>query len=102
MSYPKASTSALSALQLSDAWRGLVQDLLGAAIDVTARTVRAGTEVWCSDTQYPRILTEMVNGKAERRCACFEKMGWNDMRQVYRDCKPDAHRCKVQDDQAKL
>jgi hypothetical protein len=44
---------------------------------------------------YPRLLTEMVGGRAEQRCACFEQRGWSNLRKVYEGCKPDAHRCKL-------
>lgn len=51
--------------------------------------------MWCDDGQYPRELTEMVGGKAEQRCACFEQPGWSNLRKVYPACEPSAHRCKL-------
>lgn len=62
----------------------------------------AGTEVWCEEDKYPRLLTEVIHGIQEQRCACFARVGWNDMRQVYRGCKPDAHRCSINEEQARV
>jgi hypothetical protein len=66
-------------------------------IEKTALTVAfdAGSEVWCDDTSYPRLLTEMINGKAEQRCACFKTLGWSDLRKVYDGCNADSHRCGI-------
>jgi hypothetical protein len=39
--------------------------------------------VWCDGGRYPRKLyVNMVNGQPNWRCACFEELGWSDIRQV--------------------
>jgi hypothetical protein len=55
----------------------------------------AGSEVWCDGELYPRLLTEMIHGKAEHRCACFKERGWSDLRRLYPDCAPTLHRCNL-------
>lgn len=57
---------------------------------------RAGAEVWCDGELYPRLLTETINGVAESRCACFQEVGWSNLRKLYRGCHPEKHRCKLQ------
>jgi len=66
-------------------------------------TAAEGGRVWCAEG-YPRLLTEYVDGglpkdtterKSTQRCACFDSVGWSDMRKVYRGCKPDAQSCAV-------
>lgn len=64
-------------------------------MQLTMSRLNAGSEVWCEKDMYPRLLTEMVGGIAEQRCACFEQRGWSNLRNVYPGCSPDAHRCKL-------
>lgn len=51
--------------------------------------------MWCDGGAYPRILTEMIHGKREERCACFAERGWSELRRLYPACAPDAHRCNT-------
>jgi hypothetical protein len=52
--------------------------------------------VWCDGDAYPRkVFTQLPGGKPTTKCACFEDLGWSDIRQIYPDCAPDAHSCKV-------
>eukprot|EP00193_Tetraselmis_chui_P001762 CAMPEP_0177752152 /NCGR_PEP_ID=MMETSP0491_2-20121128/764_1 /TAXON_ID=63592 /ORGANISM="Tetraselmis chuii, Strain PLY429" /LENGTH=295 /DNA_ID=CAMNT_0019267331 /DNA_START=72 /DNA_END=959 /DNA_ORIENTATION=+ len=66
-------------------------------------TAAEGGQVWCNEG-YPRLLVEYEESllpkdgqarKAKERCACFETVGWSDLRKVYKGCKPDAQSCKV-------
>jgi hypothetical protein len=38
---------------------------------------------------------DMQRGRATWRCACFEELGWSDVRKVYVGCEPDAHSCST-------
>ncbi|KAL6751547.1 cytochrome b5-like heme/steroid binding domain-containing protein [Haematococcus lacustris] len=53
-----------------------------------------GGVVWCEGGRYPRkIFTQADGGQPTTRCACFDEMGWSDTRQVYENCRPEAHEC---------
>lgn len=59
-------------------------------------TEAEGGRVWCEGGRYPRKLyVNMVNGRPNWRCACFEELGWSDLRQVYTGCEPDEHSCST-------
>lgn len=56
----------------------------------------AGGAVWCDDEMYPRkVFQQLPGGQPNTRCACFKEIGWSDYRQLYPDCKPDAHECQT-------
>ncbi|EFJ48787.1 hypothetical protein VOLCADRAFT_90628 [Volvox carteri f. nagariensis] len=60
-------------------------------------TESEGGTVWCDGGAYPRkVFMQLPGGnKPTTKCACFQELGWSDLRQVYPDCAPDAHSCKV-------
>ena len=53
-----------------------------------------GGRVWCDGGAYPRKqFVSMEAGHATWRCACFEHLGWSDLRQVYAGCEAEATSC---------
>ncbi|PNH05572.1 Neuferricin [Tetrabaena socialis] len=59
-------------------------------------TEAEGGTVWCDGGAHPRkVFLQLPGGKPTTRCACFAEIGWSDLRQIYPDCSPEAHTCKV-------
>ncbi|GFR42030.1 hypothetical protein Agub_g2847 [Astrephomene gubernaculifera] len=75
-------------------------------------TESEGSTVWCEGGAYPRKLISTLPGGSggpagasgaasapgkttTSRCACFEEVGWSDVRQLYAGCPPDQHSCKI-------
>lgn len=59
-------------------------------------TAAEGGSVWCDNNWYPRLIfQDNLGSKPTSRCACFEGIGWSDIRQVYPNCSPDASECRT-------
>lgn len=57
-------------------------------------TQEEGGVVWCENGLHPRkVIEEVSGGPPNSRCACFEDVGWSDVRQLYPGCDPKASRC---------
>lgn len=68
----------------------------------TRWTEAEGSTVWCDGGAYPRKVTltpppgaEVSPSAPRTKCACFQEVGWSDLRQVYEGCRPDAHTCRL-------
>eukprot|EP00798_Chlamydomonas_sp_ICE-L_P024445 gene24445-10045_t len=57
---------------------------------------KEGGFAWCSDDMYPRKLHILEEDNTPTtRCACFEQIGWSDLRELYPGCKPNSNSCQV-------
>eukprot|EP00967_Tisochrysis_lutea_P126975 scaffold215445_cov44-Tisochrysis_lutea.AAC.1 len=57
----------------------------GASSSACALILCPGGTVWCEDGWHPRLVVRGLDaegGEPTQRCACFESIGWSDVRKV--------------------